>query len=43
MSFQAPLCKNCYHIHPDYSSLGVNENGIIKLKCVHCGAVSEKD
>lgn len=43
MSFQAPLCKSCFHTDPDYSSLGVNEKGIIKLKCVHCGAVSEKD
>jgi len=42
-SFQAPKCKNCYHEDPDYTSLGVNGDGIIKLKCVHCGAISVKD
>jgi len=40
---KSPRCKKCLHNNPDYISLGVNDKGIIKLKCVYCGDESEKD
>mgnify|MGYP001573730904 CR=1 FL=1 len=40
--YEAPTCRKCFHENPDYKIVS-NKGGVIKLRCVHCGAISTKD